>query len=128
LYADSCITTRIMCKLLGWHVYVVTSNHDMDNIHSLICHHVRRLQLYVCNNVIIIIIISIIMILIRQDYIISIGCIMLSCIDKVLAFSFHFKIGLFEGHAIRDWRSLVSCSTNRLYIVYGRLNAMFEYL
>ena len=122
LYADTCITTRIMCKLPGWHVYVVTSNHDMDNIHTLICHHVKRLHFFVCNNVII----SIIMILIRQDYIISIGCIMLSCIDKVLACS--INIGLFEGYAIRSWRSLVSCSTNRLYILYVRLNAMFEYL
>jgi len=57
--------------------------------------------------------------------ILSIGCIMLSFIDKVLTFSFDFKIGLFQGYAIRDWRSLVSCSINRLYIVYGRLNAMF---
>ena len=123
LYANSCITTRIICILPCWHIiYAVTSNHDMDNIHTLISHHAKRLQLYVCNNITI----SIIMILIRQDYIISIGCIdKVGDPNKVLGCS--INVGLFEGYAIRAWRLLVSCSTISLYIAYGRLNAMFEY-
>ena len=78
----------------------------MDNIHTLISHHAKRLQLYVCNNITI----SIIMILIRQDYIISIGCIdKVGDPNKVLGCS--INVGLFEGYAIEREMKIFLAST-----------------
>ena len=74
----------------------------MDDIHTLICYHAKACK-FVFNNVIM----SSNDFL--QDYIVFIGCIMLShwqAHHSFDSFSFHFK-NWFEGHAIRAWRSQI---------------------